>query len=132
MELDAQPGTIYVQSQIVFTLRLFIGVSTGRATLTQPEITGGEAIVERLGEDSQYTTERAGRNFIVRERRYAIFPQQPGRLTIGPATFEAMVIPIAASRAFSASARDRSSSTCCPRSPRPRRSRAPYGCRRSA
>lgn len=107
MELDAQPSAIYVQSQVVFTLRLFIGVSTGRATLTQPEITGGEAIVERLGEDSQYTTDRAGRNFIVRERRYAIFPQQPGRLTIGPATFEAMVIP---DRGFSRVQRFRSGS----------------------
>jgi oxygen tolerance protein BatD len=107
MELDAQPSTIYVQAQVVFTLRLFIGVSTGRATLTQPEITGGEAIVERLGEDSQYTTDRAGRNFIVRERRYAIFPQQPGPLTIGPATFEAMVIP---DRGFSRVQRFRSGS----------------------
>jgi hypothetical protein len=49
MELDAQPKTVYVQSQVLFTLRLYIGVSTGRATLTQPEISGGEAIVERLG-----------------------------------------------------------------------------------
>jgi hypothetical protein len=93
MELEAQPSTAYAQSQVLLTLRLFIGVSTGRATLTQPEIEGGEAIVERLGEDNQYTTERGGRSFIVRERRFAIFPQQASKLTIGPATFEAMVIP---------------------------------------
>jgi hypothetical protein len=93
MELAAEPSTVYVQSQVIFTLRLFIGVATGRATLTAPEITGGEAIIERLGEDGQYQTVRGGRNFIVRERRYAIFPQQAGSLTIGPATFEAMVIP---------------------------------------
>jgi hypothetical protein len=82
-----------VQSQVLVTLRLFIGVSTGRATLTQPEVTGGEAIVERLGEDSQYQTMRGGRTFIVRERRFAVFPQAAGKLTIGPASFEAMVIP---------------------------------------
>jgi len=93
MELDAQPKTVYVQSQVLFTLRLFIGVSTGRATLTPPEVTGGEAIVERLGEDSQYQTMRGGRTFIVRERRFAVFPQAAGKLTIGPASFEAMVIP---------------------------------------
>ena len=87
IELDAQPTTAYVQSQVLFTLRLFIGVSTGRATLTQPEITGGEAIVERLGEDSQYQTTRGGRAFVVRERRFAVFPQAPGKITIGPATF---------------------------------------------
>ncbi|HEY3516566.1 MAG TPA: hypothetical protein VGL98_05915, partial [Gammaproteobacteria bacterium] len=65
----------------------------GRATLTAPETTGVEAIVEKLGEDSSYTTTRGGRMFNVRERRYAIFPQQPGALTVGPVTYEAMVIP---------------------------------------
>lgn len=93
MELDAQPSTVYVQSQVLFTLRLFIGVSTGRATLTTPETSGVEAIVEKLGDDSSYQTTRGGRNFVVRERRYAVFPQAAGTLTIGPTTFEAMVIP---------------------------------------
>ena len=106
IELEAQPSTVYVQSQVVVTLRLFIGVSTGRATLTQPEIVGGEAIVEKLGEDSQYSADRGGRSFVVRERRYAIFPQQAGKLTVGPATFEAMVIP---DRGFSRVSRFRSS-----------------------
>jgi hypothetical protein len=93
MELSATPDVVYAQSQVLFTLRLFVGVSTGRATLTAPETTGVEAIVEKLGEDSQYQTSRGGRDFIVRERRYAVFPQQAGTLTIGPVTFEAMVIP---------------------------------------
>ncbi len=42
----------------------------------------------------------------MRERRYAIFPQQAGTLTVGPATFEAMVIP---DRGFSRVSRFRSS-----------------------
>jgi hypothetical protein len=44
--------------------------------------------------------------FTVRERRYAVFPQQVGKLTVGPATFEAMVIP---DRGFSRVSRFRSS-----------------------
>ena len=93
MELTAEPDIVYAQSQVLFTLRLYVAVTTGRATLTAPETTGVEAIVEKLGEDSAYTTTRGGRSFNVRERRYAVFPQQPGSLTIGPVTFEAMVIP---------------------------------------
>jgi hypothetical protein len=93
MELRAEPEIAYAQAQILFALRLYIGVSTGRATLTAPEISGVEAIVEKLGEDSQYQATRGGRDFVVRERRYAVFPQQAGTLTIGPVTFEAMVIP---------------------------------------
>jgi len=93
MELTADPDVVYAQSQVLFTLRLYVAVTTGRATLTAPETTGVEAIVEKLGEDSAYVTSLGGRSFRVRERRYAIFPQQPGSLTIGPVTFEAMVIP---------------------------------------
>jgi hypothetical protein len=61
-------------------------------------VIGSEAIVERLGEDQRYQVVRGGRNFVVNERRYAIFPQQAGALQLGPATYEAMVIP---SRGFS-------------------------------
>jgi hypothetical protein len=93
MELAAEPEVVYPQSQVLFTLRLYVGVATGRATLTTPATTGVEAIVEKLGEDSEYRTQRGGREFNVRERRYAVFPQQAGTLTIGPVTFEAMVIP---------------------------------------
>ena len=93
MELVAEPEVVYAQAQVLFTLRLYVGVSIGRATLTAPETTGVEAIVEKLGEDSSYQTVRGGRAFSVRERRYAVFPQQSGSLTIGPVTFEAMVIP---------------------------------------
>lgn len=107
MEVEAEPVAAYVQSQVLFTLRLYQGVSTGRATLTSPQVSGGEAIVERLGEDRQFQTERDGRTFIVRERRYAVFPQASGELTIGPATFEAMVIP---TRGFSRVRRLRSDS----------------------
>jgi BatD DUF11 like domain len=93
MEVEVDPSAVYVQAQVVYTLRLFIGIGTGRRTLTAPPITGGEAIVERLGEDSQYQTVRGNKQFVVYERRYAIFPQQAGTLTVGPSTFEVMVIP---------------------------------------
>jgi hypothetical protein len=93
MEVELEPAKVYVQSQAIYTLRLFIGVGTGRAAMTPPPMAGSEAIVERLGEDREYQTVRGGRNFRVRERRYAIFPQQAGSLTVGPVTFEAMVIP---------------------------------------
>jgi hypothetical protein len=84
---------VYAQSQVVFTLRLYVDVATGRATLTAPETTGVEAIVEKLGEDTEYKAQRGNRDYGVRERRYAVFPQEPGKLTIGPVTYEAMVIP---------------------------------------
>lgn len=105
MEVEADPTKAYVQSQIIYTMRLFIGIGTGRATVTPPEVSGGEAIVEKLGDDRQYQTTRGGRNFVVHERRYAVFPQKAGMLTLGPATFEAMIMP---NRGFSRVQRFRS------------------------
>jgi hypothetical protein len=93
MEVEVEPARVYVQAQVIYTLRLFVGVGTSRASLTAPPVVGSEAIIERLGEDARYQVVRGGRNFVVNERRYAIFPQQPGTLTLGPATYEAMVIP---------------------------------------
>jgi len=92
LEAEVSPSSTYVQSQVIYTVRLYRGVSIGRSTLSLPEVSGGEAIVEQLGDDRQYQTVREGRNFMALERRYAIFPQAAGVLTIGPVTFDAMVI----------------------------------------
>ncbi|MED5535423.1 MAG: BatD family protein [Pseudomonadota bacterium] len=92
MEVEVTPSTAYVQSQVIYTLRLFRAVSIGRSSLTAPEVVGGEVIIEPIGEDREYQTVRDGRNFVVLERNYAIFPQMAGDLTIEPATFETVVI----------------------------------------
>ena len=133
MELTAEPDVVYAQSQVLFTLRLYVGVSTGRATLTAPETTGVEAIVEKLGEDSNYQTTRGGRNFVVRERRYAIFPQQAGaaddraRDVRSDGDSRSRLLARAAFSFGRARARP-----CSRPSRRRRRSRARRGCRRSA
>lgn len=92
IEVHATPDDPYVQSQVVYTMTLFRGIRTGRSSLTLPEVSGGEAIIEKLGQDREFQTVLDGRNFIALERRYAIFPQASGPLTIDPVTFEAVVI----------------------------------------
>ncbi len=92
IEVTATPGDPYVQSQVVYTMTLYRGVSTGRSSLTLPEVSGGEAIVEKLGQDREFQSVLDGRNFSALERQYAIFPQASGALTIDPVTFEAVVV----------------------------------------
>jgi len=92
LEAEVSPSPAYVQAEIIYTVRLFRRVSTGRSTLSAPEVAGGEAIIERLGDDREYQVVRDGRNFIAVERRYVIFPQTAGDLTVQPVTFEARVI----------------------------------------
>ncbi len=92
LEVEISPATAFVQSQVIYTQRLYRAVSTGRSSLTPPDVTGGESIVVPLGEDREYQTVRDDRTFIVLERRYAVFPQVAGELTIQPMVFEAVVI----------------------------------------
>jgi len=93
IEVELDTDEAYVQSQVIYILRLFVGIPTGREALVAPPIEGGEAIVESLGSDREYQTVRDDRVYRVRERRFAIFPQTSGVLTIGPAEYQATVIP---------------------------------------
>jgi len=82
----------YVQSQVIYKARLFRAVNVANATLSEPEISDADAVIEKLGDDREFETTRGGRRYVVLERSYAIFPQQSGTLTISPLTFEGQVV----------------------------------------
>jgi hypothetical protein len=92
VSLDRQEA--YVQAQVVYMQRFFIGINTSREELTSPLVEGGDAIVEKLGGDREFQTVRGERVYRVRERRFAIFPQSAGTITIGPTEYRATVIPL--------------------------------------
>ena len=93
IEVDLDRDEAYVQSQAIYTQRFFIGIPTGRESFPATAVAGGEAITEKLGNDREYQTVRGGRVYRVRERKFAVFPQATGVLRIGPAEYEATVIP---------------------------------------
>ena len=88
IEVEAEPKNAYVQSEIIYTVRLFLSVATTNASLSEPGISGANAVIERLGEDSNFQTSRRGRRFNVVERRYVIYPQVSGSITIEPVMFQ--------------------------------------------
>lgn len=90
LEVTATPEQPYVQSQVLYTLKLLRKVQITQASLSDPEIK--EALVEKLGEDSNYTTQISGVDYWVTERKYAIFPQQSGVFTIAPLVLNAEYI----------------------------------------
>lgn len=90
LEVEASPENPYVQSQVIYTLKLFRRVNMTQASLTEPDVE--TALVEKLGEDSTYNTQLNGAPYVVTERKYAIFPQQSGAITIGPLTVTAEVV----------------------------------------
>ncbi len=91
LEVETTPAQLLVQQEMIYTVRLLVGVRLGSASLSEPKVTGTDAVVEKLGKDSRYTTNRNGKRYTVIERRYAIFPQQSGKLSIDPILFEGVV-----------------------------------------
>ncbi len=90
LEVDAAPQSPYVQSQVIYTVRLYRRVDIAQAGLNEPELS--DAVIEKLGDDSNYNTQVSGVNYLVTERKYAIFPQKSGSLTIKPLLLTAEVV----------------------------------------
>lgn len=92
LEAEINHSSVYVQAQLIYTVKLFRAVDIQSASLTEPELSDADAIVEKLGDDKRYQITRDGVRFAVIERRYAIFPQQSGQLTIKPVEFKGQVV----------------------------------------
>ena len=90
IDVEATPQSPFIQSQVFYTLRLFTRVDISQARLNEPELP--DAVIERLGEDNNYTTQVKGVSYTVTERKYAIFPQKSGKLTIKPLVLTAEVL----------------------------------------
>ena len=81
-EAEASPNPVRVQAQTILTRSLFYanGVQVYSDLPAAPEIPG--ALVIPLGENRSATAIRQGRPYGVLEQRYAVFPEQKGRLRI--------------------------------------------------
>ncbi|NJN47225.1 MAG: protein BatD [Candidatus Competibacteraceae bacterium] len=89
IEVQAEPLDPYVQAQVQYTVRLFFAVPLLEGSLAAPS--PPNAVVERLGEDVRFQTQRDGRRYQVIERRYALFAQRSGTLTIPALNFEGRI-----------------------------------------
>jgi hypothetical protein len=90
LNVEATPASPYLQSQVLYTLRLYRRVDIAQAQLTDPELP--DAVVEKLADDSSYATKVNGVDYSVTERKYAIFPQKSGKVTIKPLILTAEVV----------------------------------------
>lgn len=79
-------SAVYIQEQIILTHRLYTSVQLRDYSLSELDIPG--AIVQRLG-DTQFQKVINGRNYLVLEVSYAIFPQSSGKLNIPALRFGA-------------------------------------------
>jgi len=91
LEIDVDNLSPYVQQQFIFTVRLVHTLQFADASLTEPTVSGGNVIVEKLGDDVAYETTRGGTRVGIVERRYALFAQNSEKIVIEPLRFEGRV-----------------------------------------
>jgi hypothetical protein len=90
LDVEVTPLTPYLQSQVLYTLRLYRKVEIAQAQLTEPALP--DAVVAKLDNDRVYETQVKGVDYSVTERKYVIFPQKSGLLTIKPLILTAEVV----------------------------------------
>ena len=90
IEAELSAESVWLQQQVSYTARLFIGVNLNSGSLTQPEIPG--ALVEQQGKDKENETLVNGRRYRVIERTYLITPQRSGEFVIDGPLFQGEVV----------------------------------------
>jgi hypothetical protein len=90
VEVEAEPKDPFVQGQVIYTVRLLYRVALRQASLSNP--TAANAMIQKLGDDKHYTTYRDGQRYQVIERRYAVFPQRSGTVSIDPPVLSGAVL----------------------------------------
>lgn len=83
----------YVQSQVLYRIKVYRAVPTRQPALRDPAFEGAEVLIESDAIDERsYDSVLNGRTYNVVERVYPVFPQQSGEVKISPARFEARVL----------------------------------------
>ncbi len=89
LELSVDKQAPFVQEQVILSAKVFQSRSIIEGSLSDPQSDG--VILERLGNDRTYTSKIGDTNYQVIERKYAVFPQESGELSIGPLRLVASV-----------------------------------------
>lgn len=90
LEAELDRDQVYVQGQVIYTLRVLLRPQVQNASLEDPQAEGVQ--IERLGEDRVTETQRDGLRYRVVERRYALLPQHSGAIEI-PAPVLSAAVP---------------------------------------
>jgi hypothetical protein len=86
LETALSADEIYVQQQLLYTVRIFNSVQLDNMSLTPPDIEN--ASTEQVHQNS-FLRAINGKRYQINEITYAIFPEQPGELTIPELVFAA-------------------------------------------
>lgn len=91
VEVEVEPAKVFVQQQVLVTVRALRAARTTGQTLSPLSLSGVDTVVESLVDNRTYQSRRGGRVYNVHEFVYAVFPQASGQLVIEPLQYEVEV-----------------------------------------
>jgi len=80
LEVDVDKQNPYVQAQVVYTVRIFRARDFFDGALSEPK--SDDFVHRRLGEDTSYKSIRDGIRYTVIQRKYVLFAQKSGKVTV--------------------------------------------------
>ena len=90
LEIEVNKDNVYVQEQLLFTVRLFYTIN-GIRNPVFTELEMEDTVTQLIGSPNQYERLIDGERFGVYEKRYVIFPQRSGPLQIPDILFRGEV-----------------------------------------
>ncbi len=92
LKTEVNQSSPYVGEEVVYTVKLYNSSRLMDADYQPPQVENG--LIISLGNADRYQTNENGRNYVVEEQRYAIFPQKSGKTTIIGPSFHALLYDV--------------------------------------
>ena len=88
LEVEIEQPATYVQGQFIYVQKLLSAKPfRNNSTLTRPRLTKGRADIEPLGNTPERVVQRNGQDYRMLTRRFAVIPQESGKLVLAPSVF---------------------------------------------
>ncbi len=84
LEMTTSQQSGFVQQQFIITVKLFVAKNINNYQFGNLATSNPDTLILPLGKDQQYKTYRGTKQYIVVEKKYAIFPQKAETLKINP------------------------------------------------
>jgi len=84
LEMESSHQSGFIQQQFVITVRLLVGQNINNYQFSDLTTSNPDTIILPLGKNQQYKTYRGKKQYIIIEKKYALFPQKAETLKINP------------------------------------------------
>lgn len=84
LEMESSQQSGFIQQQFIITIRLLIAKNINSYQFSDLTTSNPDTLILPLGKDQQYKTYRGKKQYIIVEKKFALFPQKTESLKINP------------------------------------------------